>query len=235
MCRFALCYSAVFILAGAAPAQSSLPLVEDVEIGPLRDQCKQLLKAMKGKLPTETEEKLNKLLRPDGKKEDQASETIQKLLDPLCLIGVTINAESRVKAARGPRSAELTRGQETFVLVKVQNDAGVTHALTVSGDQLRTTKQDGAGRWLEATVHTAPPLRKTLSGHKLEYVVMKVKALEAGKREATLKFDAGQGTQDLGFRAEVPVLFKIRNPKSETGRSDFGFRISDFGVRILSD
>ena len=33
---------------------------------------------------------------------------------------------------------------------------------------------------------------------------------EAGRREATLTFDVGQGTQDLGFRAEVPVLFTVR-------------------------
>jgi hypothetical protein len=44
-------------------------------------------------------------------------------------------------------------------------------------------------------------------------VLLRLKALEAGKREATLKFDAGQGTQDLGFRAEVPVLFTVRKPK----------------------
>jgi hypothetical protein len=35
-------------------------------------------------------------------------------------------------------------------------------------------------------------------------------ALEAGKREATLNFDVGQGTQDLGFRAEVPILFHVK-------------------------
>jgi hypothetical protein len=39
---------------------------------------------------------------------------------------------------------------------------------------------------------------------------VRLAAHEAGKREATLKFDVGQGTQDLGFRAEVPVLFTVR-------------------------
>ena len=33
---------------------------------------------------------------------------------------------------------------------------------------------------------------------------------EAGRREATIAFDVGQGTQDLGFRAEVPVLFTVK-------------------------
>jgi hypothetical protein len=33
---------------------------------------------------------------------------------------------------------------------------------------------------------------------------------QSGKREATFQFDVGQGTQDLGFRAEVPILFAIQ-------------------------
>jgi len=40
-------------------------------------------------------------------------------------------------------------------------------------------------------------------------VVLHLIGREAGKREATLQFNVGQGTQDLGFRAEVPVLFTI--------------------------
>ena len=37
----------------------------------------------------------------------------------------------------------------------------------------------------------------------------------AGKREATVGFDIGQGTQDLGFRAEVPILFTVRPAKRD--------------------
>src|SRR5439155_10419838 len=33
---------------------------------------------------------------------------------------------------------------------------------------------------------------------------------DAGKREATIAFDVGGATQDLGFRAELPVLFDIQ-------------------------
>ena len=51
-----------------------------------------------------------------------------------------------------------------------------------------------------------------LGGQKLEYAVLTLRAEESGKREATLKFDAGQGTQDLGFRAEVPILFRVTKP-----------------------
>jgi hypothetical protein len=49
-----------------------------------------------------------------------------------------------------------------------------------------------------------------LSGLKVEYAIALIYSSEAGKREATLGFDIGQGTQDLGFRAEVHVLFDVR-------------------------
>jgi hypothetical protein len=49
-----------------------------------------------------------------------------------------------------------------------------------------------------------------LSGLKVEYALALIHSSEAGKREATLAFDVGQGSQDLGFRAEVPILFDIR-------------------------
>ena len=54
-------------------------------------------------------------------------------------------------------------------------------------------------------------MTEKLSGLKFEYVIALIYSKDAGKREATLAFDAGQGTQDLGFRGEVPVLFTIRS------------------------
>jgi hypothetical protein len=142
---------------------------------------------------------------------DDIGERVQKLLDPHCLIGVNINPESRVKAARGPRSADLIKGQETLVLIKVHNEAGVTQGLKVSGEQLRSPGANDKNRWLEALVQDKKPLDSKLNGQKLEYVVLRLKGHEAGKREATLKFDVGQGTQDLGFRAEVPILFNVKS------------------------
>ena len=89
------------------------------------------------------------------------------------------------------------------------NDAGVTAPLVIRGSQLRSAEGKGPDRWLEAAVITEAPLSKNLSGGKVDYVVLRLTAREAGKREATLQFDVGQGTQDLGFRAEVPILFTV--------------------------
>jgi hypothetical protein len=200
----------LFLLVASGGAQAALPVVDDVPLQPLQAHCRQLLEtlaALKQPLPPDTDKELRALLR-DGITNADAAKQIQQLLDAHCLIGVSINPESRVKAARGPARAILHKDQGTIVLIKVQNEAGVTHALGITGPQLRSGSADQGG-WLEAAVISVPPARKTLSGHRVEYVVLRLTAREAGKREATLRFDAGQGTQDLGFRAEVPVLFNV--------------------------
>jgi hypothetical protein len=203
----AYCLISVAILATALPAQPSLPLVDEVPFATLSERCEMLLKTLaerKAPLPAAVEKELKTLLR-DGAKQPDAAEKIQKLLDAQCLCAVTINPESRVKAARGPATAELTRDRPTYVLIKVHNDAGVTAPMKISGPQLRGVGDKGETHWLEAAVHG-----EKLAGTKLEYVVVALTAHESGKREATLRFDVGQGTQDLGFRAEVPILFLVK-------------------------
>jgi hypothetical protein len=205
-----------FVLALAASvssAQSSLPIVEEVDWPTLRDHSFRLLRGLKlakAELPPETAPRLEALLSKEPGDPQAAGREVQKLLDACCLLGVSINAESRVKASRGPAAAELKLGRERIVLVKVQNDAGVTHPLAVRGPQLVLSGKKEAGRWLEAVILAEPPFERRLSGRRLDYCALRLKTQEMGKREATFQFDVGQGTQDLGFRAEVPVLFTVR-------------------------
>lgn len=215
MTRYQRCFIVIYFGIGASPAfgQPPLPLVEDVDVKALRQQCERLHSAMLANLGADARAEIERLARTTDPIPEDFAEQVQKILDPHCLIAVNINPESRVKAARGPRASELEKGVETFVLIKVQNDAGVTQGLKVTGDQLRVTKDKDTGGWLEAAVYAEKPMDKKLSGQKLEYVILRLKAHEAGKREATLKFDVGQGTQDLGFRAEVPILFTVRAAK----------------------
>ncbi len=214
MARRTIALALLIVLTIYYPARADpLPTVGQVDRGRLQAHCRDLLAALeklKAPLPAETDKALRALLKDEEKDTVEFAEAVQKLLDPLCLAGVSINPESRVKAARGALAAELREGRETVVLVKVLNDGGVTAPLAVSGPQLRAAGEGGEGRWLEANTFAAPPLGKTLSGMRLEYVPLRLTGHEAGKREATLKFDVGQGTQDLGFRAEVPVLFSVR-------------------------
>jgi hypothetical protein len=126
-------------------------------------------------------------------------EKFHKVLGPRCLIGVTINPESRVKAARGDAPARLRKSGETVFLIRLTNEAGVTHPLKVSVNE--------EGRWLKPRLQAVSA--KGLSGATEEYFLLRLTANGTGKREATLTFDVGQGTQELGFRAEVPVLFTL--------------------------
>ena len=151
---------------------------------------------------------------------------IQRVLDPLCLAQVTINPESRVSVVDGPVERELMQqGWRTF-LVKVHNEAGITPHLEVSSPQAAAAYQQGSGarqrpqteqslvsdaeskqRFLDIHVYDRQPLKPTLSGLSVEYRVVQLFSRDAGMREATLAFSVGQGTQDLGFRNEVPLLF----------------------------
>jgi hypothetical protein len=198
----------LLVLATNVRAQAPLPPVEEANYADLVVQCNWLFR---GEVLGDQERKsLRSLIADRSRRLGEKALAIQETLDRACLIGVTINPESRVKAARGPASSELVIGKEKLVLVKVQNDAGLTHALSVSGPQIRKQGQNGRERWLEITVFYPEPGPRKLSGQKVEYLILKLLAQEPGKREATLKFDAGQGTQDLGFRAEVPVLFTVK-------------------------
>src|SRR5262249_37075525 len=150
---------------------------------------------------------------------DRDAAKLQKLLDPLVLVQVTINPESRVKALRGPAAAKLQQNGFVPVLVKVVNDGTIKSKLNVNSPQAGAGfGGGGAGNkgkpdkdhFLQVETYNKPPLADSLSGLKVEYALLLLYSSEAGKREVTLAFDVGQGTQDLGFRGEVPVLFDIK-------------------------
>lgn len=211
-------FVAVFLLLlvpAAALAQPALPIANPVDLPRLRGHVRDLLKALDGlgaPLSADAVKELKPLLEPQAEEEaPEVSLQIQRALDRHCLAGVTINPQSRVKVARGPRAAELRRDREVVLLFKVNNDAGVTQPLAITGPQVRSAKDDKeGGKWLEVIVHREKPLARGLGGNAVEYVVVRFTAREAGKREATLKLDVGQGTQDLGFRAELPILFTVK-------------------------
>lgn len=163
---------------------------------------------------------------------DRDAAALQKLLDPHVLCTVHINPELRVKATRGDAKGVLHQGGHTPVVIKVDNEGTVTERLRISSPQagkvyggvsepilvrqaqtelgVDQTKDPNSGRFLDVDVFTAAPMTEKLSGLEVEYVIALIHSSEAGKREATLVFDVGQGTQDLGFRSELPVLFEVR-------------------------
>jgi hypothetical protein len=71
----------------------------------------------------------------------------------------------------------------------------------------------------------SPPMTERLSGLEVEYALALFYSSEAGRREATIVFDVGQGNQDLGFRGQAPVLFDVRPAVAMT------LRVQDFDGR----
>jgi hypothetical protein len=211
-------------------APDSLPMVGGVEAQPLTAQVKRLVEALDylgAPLTPQSRQALEAAIaKPDPV---AVCAEIQRTLDPLCLASVTINPEMRVKVVPGPAHPDLIeQGWRTF-LVKVQNDAGATAPLRVfspNGQSVHdsewqktasdkyygkrggaATKLSNADRWLDLETFDKQPLQKALSGLGLEYRILSLYSRDAGRREAKLVFDVGQGTQDLGMRSEVDILF----------------------------
>ncbi len=221
--------AAVFLLIAAVALRADDLAPVEVEGQPLAANVQRLLQALDSlgaPLPEETRKALQTpLAERDARK-------VQQLLDPYVLVAVSLNPESRVKVARGPAKAVLQQAGFTPVLVKVINDSTVTKPLRIASPQggpvyagtakgsltrqdqlhlLDDSKDKGSkDRFLHVEMYTQQPMTAKLSGLKAEYAIALIYSSEAGKREATLAFDVGQGTQDLGFRAEVPVLFDVR-------------------------
>ncbi|MEZ6113528.1 MAG: CehA/McbA family metallohydrolase [Pirellulaceae bacterium] len=206
-----------------ASAADSLPIVEGVEAQPLGQQARRVAESLAflgSPLTKDERQRLDAALSMDNA--EQSSAAIQRVLDQRVLAAVNINPESRVKVSAGPAPAELTQHGWTVYLVKVHNQAGVTAKLNVTspnaaplhkrstGDKNPPTAiqpADVVNRWMDVATFDDKPLLPTLSGLDLEYRIVSLYSRDAGKREATLAFDVGQGTQDLGFRNELPVLF----------------------------
>ncbi len=149
-------------------------------------------------------------------------EAVAAVLDPHCLAEVTINPESRVKAAPGAAAPDLVEGGWSVFLVRVNNEAGVTAPLGVGSPQAApiagSPEAQVADRWLDLTVFRSRPLAPTLGGASLEYRIVQLYSRDAGKRAAVLQFDVGQGSQDLGFRSDVLVHFDCRTTTELTLR-----------------
>ena len=122
------------------------------------------------------------------------------------LIRVSISPESRVKASVVTRSPSLAQEQWTEYVIAIENAAGVKSRLSITSDQFVETGKETADRWLRAELIS----NERLSGAPLEFRTVRLWSCDAGKRAAVLAFGVGQGTQDLGFRSDVLMLFDVK-------------------------
>lgn len=224
---------------------AELPVIPGVAWQPLRAQVRRLIEATDYLgVPFSTAEKNAIESAMKAKDPEYGSSQIQAILDQHCLYLVNINPEMRVKVAQGPADPYLMQHGWTQFLVKVNNQAGVTAALKTQSPNAARLHNSPAeavdDRWLEVQTFDAQPLTKTLSGLELEYRLVQLYSRDAGKREARMGFNVGQGTQDIGFRNEIDILFTCRpaveitlNVKDEEGQPTTGmFEIRDALGRV---
>lgn len=208
-------------------AQDDFPRVELVEKQPLVAATDRLVEALRyvGRplSDDETQQLQNAHQLNDEK---QVAAIVQNVLDAHCLAAVTINPESRVSVVEGPVSKRLIQqGWQTF-LVKVINEAGINPELKAESPNAAPIFMRGRGarqkpqaeaplvppgeignRFLDLSMFNRQPLKPRLSGLPLEYRIIQLYSREAGRREAELAFNVGQGTQDIGYRNSVAILF----------------------------
>lgn len=221
MRRPSLALAALAALTLAPARGDELPRVANVETQPLMAQVRRVVEVldMLGEpLPQRDKDRLRAAIEAPV----PASQIVQDVLDPLCLVGVEINPESRVKVTPGPAAPKLVQGGWRVFLVKVRNEGGVTARLRAESPNAAKVYKTSTGspdpkpsipksaipdRWMDLEMLDIRPLNLSLSGLGLEYRVIGIYSRDAGKREGKLRFDVGQGTQDLGFRAEADLLF----------------------------
>ena len=208
---------AVFALAVWTVCGATVPLQ------PLAQQVRQLEEALNylgQPLPAEHRQINDAIGKPD---EAAAVAALETVLDRHAL-------GDRRNQSRKPRQSGAGRGQAgtggsgtRLFLVKVINH-GERHRAVERGqpEQRRTstfrsngspqppiklTPRDSADRWADISLYQRPPMRKRLSGLALEYQILEVYSRDAGQRSAKISFNVGQGSQDIGFRNDVTILF----------------------------
>ncbi len=204
---------------------NDLPQITGVEAQPLLAQALRLDEALTflGSGLSAADSRQLQALRNDAPG-PRTTQRIQEILDPYCLAMVVINPEARVKVLRGPAQPVLVQNGWKSFLVKVHNEAMVKTELEAESPNAepilhrstgaKQAKQQNvltpgavANRFLELYMYRRRPLLKHLSGIELEYAVLQIYTKETGRQEAKIGFHVGQGTQDIGFRSAVDILF----------------------------
>jgi hypothetical protein len=197
----------------SAAGAASLPIVSDVPLQPFAAQVRRVRDALDYLGAPLTNGEISSLETAFASGDSaKALAQIQEVLDPHCLIGVTISAEMRVRVVPGAARPELDEKGWRIFLVKVLNEAGTTAALQAESPNAQrlfnSPLRDVPDRWLELAMFDASPLQPTLGGLSVEYRILQLYSRDAGQREAKLLFNVGHGTQDLGFRNETDLLFR---------------------------
>lgn len=208
------------LLTGAVPRK---PAQTRVALQPFAQQVRQVESALGylgQPLAEQDQEAVNRAI---GEVDEVAAIAhLEEILDKYALAVVDINPESRVKVQPGAAKPELVEAGASIFLVKILNHAGVTAKLEAQSPNAlpvlvqsdgspepprKVAPEDVRDRWMDLELYDKNPMSQRLSGLPLEYRILIIYSRDTGQRSAEISFNVGQGTQDIGFRNDITVVF----------------------------
>jgi hypothetical protein len=191
-------------------------------------------------------------LRPDDQQTLEAADknhdavaAIQRVLDPYCLLGMTLHPGAPPVTVLGPAEPQLVQHGWRQFLVKVDNAAGVDAGLRAASEAARplagSAADEVAASWLDLMMFDRQPLAETLSGLALEYRILQLYSRDAGQRRASLAFELVWPAESLGpsidwrgnevavrfdCRAAQPVRLRVRDERGRPTVAAFVIRDS---------
>lgn len=228
-------FSSVLTLAAVCWLQAEQPPKnqEVVTAQPLMAQVKRLETALDtiGDPLSDSIKSSLKALQPE-QGDAMVTAAVQKLLDPLCLLSVSINKDGSIAASTLIDKPELVeQGWKTF-LVKVVNSEQNTGELKYDSPNAKPVPKGEqskiAERWLDIAPVQSNPLLVRLSGLELEYRVLQLYCRDQGDRQGKLIVKLGSKEAELPLaihaKASTPVSFQVRDEKGEPCMGCFEIR-----------
>lgn len=206
----------VLMVAGTSLPARGLELVRGVEAQPLKAQAERVVQALEYLGSPLNDQQMQVFKQAlDDVDAVQSVSAIQELLDPLVLVAVHINPESRVKVQTGPANKTLMEQGWTTFLVKVHNQGGVTAPLAVDSPQSqpiylpssnkkkpaqRVNLADAQRHWVDLEMFDSQPLIEHLSGLLLEYRIVQIYSRDRGRHPSLLMWDKVPRIWDFAAR-----------------------------------
>jgi hypothetical protein len=153
-----------------------------------------------------------------------AIQSVEKVLDKYVLIVVGINPEGQLTLSRGGAKPALVQASAHAFLVQINNNGGLTSALTVDSPnngvvyvpssgkpepEQKLTNADVRERWAEISLFSQPPMADRLSGAPLEYAILIVAGRDQGLHTARISFSVGQGGPGPAGALGEPIVFNV--------------------------
>jgi len=153
----------------------------------------------------------------------ESSASLAAAVEPLVVLRVDVNPESRVKLAAVSPLPELVVDRTYRCLLEVRNAARIRAPLRISATD-RSVNRPRPALFCAVGLVDGIASSSFLSGAEREWKIVEIRLLEEGRREVHLEADVGQGTQDLGFRAAADLLLKGVPARRVSGLEKSGVR-----------